>query len=425
MRLYISNGLIVDPINSLEVIGDLWVEDGIIEEIRTSENNIDSSIKDLDIRKFQGNTIHIDAKGKWVVPGLIDLHVHFREPGFEHKEDIASGCRAAAKGGFTTVCCMPNTKPVIDCGEIVSFINNQSKRANGVNVLEIGSITKGQEGKELADYNGMIDATSRTKELTGMGICGMSEDGKTVKNSDLMMVAMEKLKKLGLPVFSHAQPEEIIVERDINLSKSTRCKLHFCHISTRGSVNLIRNAKKQGIDVTAETAPHYFALDKSHVKGDTNKKMNPPLRTREDRKAVLEALEDGTIDIIATDHAPHHEKEKKLPFEEAAFGVSGLETAFPVSYTRLVKTGILTPIELISKMSTKPAEIIGIDRGSLSLGKVADITIIDIKKEYEIDPDAFLSKGKNSPFKGMRVFGSVDCTIVGGSVVWERKKDDR
>lgn len=414
MKLYINNGLIVDPDNKLESLGDLIIEDGIISEINLYKN------KKLCQLPQKGDVV-IDAAGKWVVPGLIDLHVHLREPGFEYKEDIHSGCRSAAKGGFTTICAMPNTSPAIDSAEIVSLIDSKAQTGNGENVFSVGAITKGQEGRELADFEGMIQVPTRCAKLAGLGICGISEDGKTVLDDALMLAAMKEAKKLGLTVFSHAEPEAAIVKRDIALAEAAGCKLHFCHISEKKSIERIRDAKKRGLPVTAETAPHYFTLCSGNVDGDTNKKMNPPLRSLEDLEEVKEALLDGTIDAIATDHAPHHESEKALPFDQAPNGVIGLETSFPMSYTHLVKTGILTPLELIAKMSTIPAEILGIDRGSIWIGKPADLTIIDVEKEYIITPDRFESKAKNSPFLGETVFGQIDYTIINGKIAWENK----
>jgi dihydroorotase len=427
MNLYISNGLIVDPGNNLESLGDLVIEDGVIKEISLYKSQSTSTVKNLpgdDFRIDEHGNAHLDAMGKWVVPGLVDIHVHLREPGFEYKEDVASGCRSAARGGFTTICCMPNTNPVIDCAYIALMVNSRAEEANGVQVLCIGAATKGQDGKELADYEGMLRVGSHSSHMTDRGICGISEDGKTVQNGELMLAAMKKAKMLGLTFFSHAEPESQIVERDLALAEIAGCRLHFCHISEKKSIDLIREAKKKGLPVTAETAPHYFSLCSSDVKEDTNKKMNPPLRQMADVEAVRQALKDGTIDAIATDHAPHHEKEKARPFEEAPNGVIGLETSFAVSYTELVKTGILKPVELIKRMSTAPAEVIGIERGSLWIGKPADLAIIDVNKEYEIRPEDFESKGKNSPFVGSMVSGQVECTIVGGTIVWRADREE-
>ncbi len=418
MNLYINNGLIVDPENNLEAMGDLRIEDGVIKEIRLYEGRQDVSENRMMSRQTTED-ICLDAKGKWIVPGLIDLHVHLREPGFEDKEDIESGCRSAAKGGFTTICCMPNTDPAIDSSYVVLMIDSRATEANGVQVLSIGAVTKGQEGKELADYEAMLrTGTQYSTQLTGGGICGISEDGNTVRDGDLMMQAMVKAKELRLTVFSHAEPEAEIVKRDLALAEAAGCKLHFCHISEEKSIELIRQAKKRGVSVTAETAPHYFTLSSGDVDGNPNRKMNPPLRRKEDVEAVRQALKDGTIDAIATDHAPHQETEKSLPYEKAPNGVTGLETSFAVSYTELVRTGILSPSELISKMSAKPAEILGINRGGLWAGKPADLTIIDVDKEYVVDSGAFESKSKNSPFIGKKVYGQTAYTIIGGRIVW-------
>lgn len=420
MNLFINNGLIVDPVNKLESIGDLVIEDGVIKEISLYRNGKQKAAR---IQQREGD-VSIDAMGKWIVPGLIDLHVHLREPGFEYKEDIASGCRSAAKGGFTTICCMPNTEPVIDSSYVVLMIDSRAKEGSGVQVLSIGAVTKGQEGKELADYEAMIRTGTHSSQLAGGGICGISEDGKTVQDENLMLDAMKRARELGLTVFSHAEPEAEIVERDLKLAEAAGCKLHFCHISEKKSIELIREAKKRGVAVTAETAPHYFTLCCDDVNGDSDKKMNPPLRKKEDVEAVRQALKDGTIDAIATDHAPHHEREKSLPFDAAPNGVIGLETSFPVSYTELVRTGILSPNELISKMSTRPAEILGIDRGSLWIGKTADLTIIDVDHEYEVEPRDFESKAKNTPFIGRSVFGQAAYTIIGGRIVWSNDSGD-
>ncbi|HWQ79599.1 MAG TPA: dihydroorotase [Anaerovoracaceae bacterium] len=422
MKLFINNGTIVDPAAGLYATGDLIIEDGIIREVVLKQGQVSGSdpLKGREtgnnIARSAEEDVSIDAGGKWVVPGLVDLHVHFREPGFEYKEDIASGCRSAAKGGVTTVCCMPNTNPVIDNSYVVLMVNSRAEEANEVQVLCVGAVTKGQEGRELADYEAMAGICTDSALLPGKGICGISEDGKTLRDAELMLAAMKKAKELGLTYFSHAEPEAEIVERDIALAEASGCRLHFCHISEKRSVELIREAKKRGVSVTAETAPHYFTLTMDDVGGDPNKKMNPPLRGKEDREAIRQGLQDGTLDVIATDHAPHSETEKNLPFAEAPNGVIGLETSFAVSYTELVRTGILTPLELISKMSAGPAEILGIDRGSLQVGKAADLAIIDVEKEYEVDPVTFASKGRNTPFAEKKVYGQVDYTLIGGRI---------
>ncbi|QOX62279.1 dihydroorotase [Anoxybacterium hadale] len=422
MKFCINNGLIVDPHQASPFLGNLVIENGIITEIvpakqnpaavqSDSETAHEGTIEDNHTIDVSGKAdVHtIDARGNWVVPGLIDLHVHFREPGFEYKEDIQSGCESAAAGGFTMVCCMPNTSPVIDTPEVVRFIRKKADAGNGVDVSCIGAISKGQDGIELVDYEGM---------LVDGGICGISEDGKTVADESVMLEAMKKAKELGLTVYSHAEPEAEIVKRDLALAKQSGCRLHFCHISEKASIALIRHAKEGGLAVTAETAPHYFALTSEEVQGDPNKKMNPPLGTKADREAVMQALRDGTLDAIATDHAPHHINEKSVPYELAPNGVIGLETSFAISYTKLVRAGILTPAELVKKMSCKPAEILGIHSGRIEIGRPADLAIIDVEAEYEIGSEPFRSKSANSPFLGERVFGRILYTIKDGAVIW-------
>lgn len=422
MKICIQNGLIINPKTQMEQISDLWIEDGKVSFIGEKEDTADEVI---------------DASGKWVVPGLIDLHVHFRAPGFEHKEDIESGTKAAAKGGFTTVCCMPNTNPVIDNECVVEYIHSMARKANSINVLPIGAVTKGQQGETLADIGKMKEH----------GVCAISEDGKTVMDSGLMKKAMSYMKPFDLVMMSHTEDrtltggamnagenaqlfgikgipreaEEIIVARDILLAKYTGCKLHLCHISTEGSLDIIRFAKAQGVNVTAETAPHYFTLDDSILGDyDTNKKMSPPLRTKKDVEAIKRALIDGTLDVIATDHAPHHYDEKNVEFEKAPFGIVGLETSFGVSFTQLYKTGLLSKMQLIEKMSTKPAEIISIEKGDISVGKVADIAIIDPEATYTVTKETFAGKSKNSPFIGMTLQGEVTHTLVAGQKVYEK-----
>ena len=422
MRLLIKNGRVIDPGQKRDGIFDILVEDGIIVEVGQDLN-------------MEADTV-IDATDKWVVPGLIDVHVHLREPGFEHKETIETGSRAAARGGFTTICCMPNTNPPIDNSEIVEYINAQAKKAGIVNVLPIGAITKGQNGIELTQMKEMLEA----------GICAVSDDGKSVMDAGLLKKAMLEAKLCGLPMLSHCEDmtlasgsmnegensqrlgikgmgndaEDVITARDIILAKHTGAKLHLCHVSTALSLEIIRFAKSMGISVTAETAPHYFALTDDKVQiNDTNSKMSPPLRSKEDREAMKKALQDNTIDMIATDHAPHHYDEKNVAFEKAPFGIVGLEISFAISYTELVETGLLTPMSLIEKMSTNPAKLMGIDKGSLAKGKVGDITIINPRKAYTIDPSEFVSKSKNTPFSGKVVKGKIEYTIVNGNVVFK------
>jgi dihydroorotase len=420
MKILIRNGLILDPDMNLQEVGNLWIEDGKVACIKTA------SLVAGKLPTDAGDRI-IDAEGKWIVPGFIDLHVHFRDPGLEYKEDIFTGCEAAARGGFTTVCCMPNTKPIIDNVEVVKYIDDKADNANGVNVLALGSITQGQNGEKLADIKGMAEISTRATKIMGKGICAISEDGRSVMNAKLMLEGILEGKANDLMVFSHTEDEnlagtkigeELFVARDIMLAKEADCPIHLCHISTKGSLEIIRRAKADGQQVTAETGPHYFVLDKSYVGDDGNKKMNPPLRDEEDVLAVKDALKDGTLDAIATDHAPHSSAEKDCGYQKSMNGVVGLETSFAMSYTALVKNEILTPLELIDKMSCKPAEILGADRGTLAIGKIADIAIIDVEKEYEIKAEDFLSKSKNSPFLGMKVFGKIEYTIVNGQIVY-------
>ena len=418
---------------------DVLIEDGIIRSMQAPGGTYSDEVQ------------VIDATGKWVVPGLVDLHAHFRDPGSPEKEDIESGCRAAARGGFTTVCCMPNTKPVIDSDETVRYVDLWASRANGVHVFPISAITKEQAGKELVDIRSLVELPTRCQELTGKGIAALSEDGKTLTDIRLMQRAMELSEEYDLPIFSHteeqslaggvmhrgrkawelglsgvpSEAEEIIVARDILLAKNTGCRLHLCHISTKGSVDLIRLGKSWGLNLTAETAPHYFTLTESSVvKENGLAKMNPPLREAQDVEAILEALSDGTIDVIATDHAPHTEAEKRLGMERSPFGIVGLETAFALGYTYLVKAGILSAEELIRKMSLNPARILGLDRGVIAPGKAADLAVIDVTEPYRIDPAEFASKSRNTPFGGMRVFGKVGCTIADGKVVYDDRPTD-
>ncbi len=440
MRLCVKNAYILSPVNELEGLFDILIEDGIITGLSGAEEAEGSEGYDI-----------IDAKGNLTVPGLIDLHVHFREPGETHKEDIESGCKAAARGGFTTVCCMPNTLPPIDGEDDVLYVDEKARQNRiGVNVLVVSAVTKGQQGQEIVNIEGLSSLQStRCAALSGRGIAAISEDGKSVADAGLMMKAMARAKKCGLPVFSHAEEaslssgfinegvraeelgipgipaegEEIIMARDILLSKNTGCQLHLCHVSTKGSVDLIRLGKKWGLSVTAETAPHYFVLtDESVANG--NRKMNPPLRSEADVRAIKEALYDGTIDAIATDHAPHPPKEKEQALDKAPFGVIGLETSFAASYTYLVREGLLTPMKLIERMSVVPAKILGIDRGIIEIGKAADLAVIDIKKDYRVDAKDFVSKARNTPFEGMRLWGKVRHTIADGKVIYSDRSSD-
>lgn len=379
----------------------------------------------------------IDLNGLTVLPGLIDMHVHLREPGFEKKENIESGCRAAVKGGFTQVCCMPNTKPVTDNKVVVSYIKNRAREVGLCKVHPVGAITEGQEGKNLAAIGAMKAA----------GAVALSEDGKTVVNTKLMANAMQYASDFGLRCLCHCEDislvdggvvnegyystltglkgslraaEDIIIAREICLAESLSLPVHICHVSTYSGVQLIRDAKKRGVQVTAETCPHYFTLtDEAIVGFDPDTKVNPPLREEKDRLAIIEGLRDGTLDCIVTDHAPHHYDDKHVEYDMAAFGISGIETSFALSYTQLVKGGVLTIEELAEKMSAAPARILSLEGGAIEEGGVADLAVVDLNEEWTIDPALFASKGKNTPFKGRRVCGRVKMTVVDGEIKYK------
>lgn len=427
MRLLIKNGHVLDPATGKDGNFDILIEDGKIRRVAP----------DILVKSDQV----LDANGCYVMPGLIDLHVHLREPGFEHKETIWSGARAAARGGFTTICAMPNTKPVTDNPYIVSDIVRQSEREACVNVLPIGAITVGQKGEQVTDIEGMV------KE----GICGISEDGKSVMNAELYRQAMARAAKAGVPVMAHCEDknlvgkgvlnagaramtlgvegisnavEDVIVARDILLAKETGVKLHLCHCSTKDSVLMVYMAKQEGLPVTAEVCPHHFTLcDMDIQSADTNYKMNPPLRSQEDVDALKEGLRSGIMDVIATDHAPHSEEEKARSLQDAPFGIVGLETAMALTWTELVAPGYLTPMQMVEKMSYNPAQILGIKKGTLKEGSIADVTVFDPSATYLIDKEKFASKGKNTPFHGREVQGRVKATIVNGKVVYYKEEE--
>lgn len=423
MKQIIKNGYVVNPATGFEGIADVLINDGLIEKVA---ENIDCD-----------NAEVIDAAGKVVAPGLVDLHVHFREPGFEYKEDIESGSRAAAKGGVTTVLCMPNTNPPIDNAALVEYVINHGKAAGLVNVMTTACITKGQKGTEISEMD----------ELKLAGAAAFTDDGKPVSSSLIMRRALEYAKMIDMPILSHSEDlslvdggsmnagytstylglrgipksaESTAVSRDILLASELGARLHLCHISTKNSIEAIRAAKANGAKITAETAPHYFSLtDKACDGFNTNAKMNPPLRDDEDVAAVIEALCDGTLDAIATDHAPHHYDEKVVEFEKAANGIVGLETSLALGYTYLVKSGKMELLTLIDKMSTTPAKIIDSNRGTLNDGAPADIVIFDTNEEFTVNVNEFASKGKNSPYDGFKLYGKVCRTIFGGKTVYE------
>ena len=376
----------------------------------------------------------IDAKGLHVFPGLIDMHVHLREPGFEYKEDIASGSAAAVRGGFTQVCCMPNTQPVCDNAAVVGYIIARAKEVGLCKVRPIGAITKGEQGETLAEIGKMKEA----------GAVALSDDGKPVPSARMMRLGMEYASDFGLVCLSHCEDksladggcvnegynstlaglkgipraaEEVMIAREIVLAETLGKRVHICHVSTKGGVRLLRDAKARGVAVTAETCPHYFALtDDIILSYDANTKVNPPVREAEDVEAIKEGLKDGTLDCIVTDHAPHHADEKNVEYDLAAFGISGIETSFSLSYTHLVKGGVLTLGQLAERMSGAPARILGLEGGVLKEGGVADIMLADLNEKYVIDSRKFVSKGKNTPFNGSEVYGRVKATIVDGKV---------
>lgn len=426
MKLLIQGGRILDPAGKIDEIADLLIEDGKIREIGKASA---AAGKNAQI---------VAAEGMLVVPGLIDMHTHLREPGFEYKETIRSGALAAVAGGFTSIACMPNTSPVNDSRSVTEFMLREAAAAGFANVFPIACVSKGSEGKLLAEF----------ADLKAAGAVGFSDDGKPVENSGLMRSAMEYAASHGMPVISHCEDcglsrdglmnesfvstelglkgipniaEDIMVRRDIEIAGYTRTAVHICHVSTKGAVRAIRDGKARGIGVTAETAPHYFTLtDEAVRRYDTNFKMNPPLRTAEDVAAVREGLRDGTLDAIATDHAPQSTIEKDVEFEYAANGVIGLETSLGLSL-RLVEEGVLTLEQLILKMSTNPARILRIDKGTLKPGADADVTIIDPAKAWTVDVKTFRSKSRNCPFDGWKMKGKAVATIVGGEIKYDER----
>ena len=422
MKILIKGGRVVDPKNDFDKVADVLVDNGVISEIGENIN-------------ADGDVTVIDAEGKIVSPGLVDMHSHLRDPGQEYKEDIESGTRSAAMGGITSIACMRNTKPVTDSEPIVTYIKAKAKEVGHVNVYPIGSISKGLEGKELAEIG----------ELKNAGAVAISDDGRPVVESGLMRRALEYAKMFDIAVISHCEDlgladggqmnegfmatylglkgitraaEEVMVSRDILIAEATHAAIHIAHVSTRGSVELVRQAKKRGVNVTCETCPHYFTLTENAVDGfNTNAKMNPPLRTSDDVEAIKEGLKDGTIDCIVTAHAPHHIDEKNCEFALALNGIVGFETSLGLGLQYLVKSGVLTLNELIEKMAVNPSRILRINKGSLSIDADADITIFDPSKEWTVDISKFQSKSKNSPFDGFTLCGKPEYVIVGGKIV--------
>ena len=397
----------------------------------------DGSIAEISPQISASADREINAAGCFVMPGFIDLHVHLRDPGFEYKETVATGAAAAARGGFTTIVAMPNTKPAADNPDVIRYVHNKAQSTSKVNVLQAGAVTQKMAGEQLSDIEGMVQA----------GSPAISEDGKSVMNASLMQQAMRIANQLDIPVLSHCEEktllhggvvnddenaaknglpgisnlvENMIAVRDVMLAKDTGAKLHLCHCSTKESVEIVKLARERGVRISAEACPHHFTLSSDDmVPGDTNFKMNPPLRTREDVQALREGLRDGIIDVIATDHAPHSQSDKNDSMLRAPFGIIGLETAAALAYTELVLGGYLTPMQMAERMSFRPAQVLGLDKGSIEPGKPADIVIFDPEKTYEIHAADFASKSRNTPFHGRRVTGAVRATIAGGEVIYQ------
>lgn len=433
MSILIKGGRIINPATDMDMVADLLIEDDKVTRI------------DSDIDVAADETI--DAKDCYVMPGFVDLHVHFRDPGLEYKEDIYTGMKAAAHGGYTSVLCMPNTKPVVDNPDVVNYVYNKAKAGNCINVFQVGAVTKGQQGKELADIEGMVKA----------GIPAISEDGKSVMDSYLYKEGMREAARLGIPVLAHCEDinlvhggvmnqdarseelgmpgisnsvEDVIVARDILLAKDLGAQLHLCHCSTEDSVRMVREAKEGGVNVSAEVCPHHFILTSDDIKTrtdglgvDSNYKMNPPLRTAKDVEALKCGLRDGVMEVISTDHAPHSFDEKNNTMEAAPFGIVGLETAACLTYTELVLGGYLTPMQMAKVMSYNPSRIAKLGRGDISPENIADVVVFDPNETYRIDVNTFESKGKNTPFDGWEVTGKVVTTICGGRIVYESCKN--
>ena len=423
MRTLLKNGTLIDYKTNINEKYDILIENEKVEEIskNISENNVDRVI---------------DCTNLYIIPGMIDIHCHLREPGFEYKETIETGSKSAIAGGFTTICPMPNTKPTPDSTIILQKIIEEAKRVNLCNILPYASVSKGEKGEELVDF----------EELKKAGAIAFSDDGMPVVNSRMMRQAMIEADKQGTFVASHCEEksvsagainaseiaeklgvegvlpeaEEIMAAREIVISETNNVRGHICHISTKTTKNMVRDAKKRGVKITCETCPHYFTFTVEEVlKSGTNAKMNPPLREEKDRQAIIEGLKEGTIDCIITDHAPHAEEEKDKELAKAPNGIIGFETALPAEIMNLVDPGHLTYLELVKLTSYNPARLLNIDKGTIEKGKIADITIFDPNEEYIYTKEMIVSKSKNSPFIGKTLKGKVKYTIVNGKVVFE------
>ena len=423
MKLLIQKGRLVDPVGGIGGIMDILIEDGKLAVIGSDLREQDAQI--------------IDARGLTVCAGLVDMHVHLREPGLEYKEDITTGTAAAARGGITSIACMPNTKPAVDSPEQVRYVLRRAAESCGVRVWPIGAVTVGEKGETLTDGQALKEA----------GAVALSDDGVPIQNANLMRDALIRAKRLGLTILSHCEDadmvrnyavnegrvsraldlpgrpaiaEELMVMRDAMLSEETGAAVHICHISTAGSVDIVRQFKKKGVHITCETCPQYFSLTEDEVLTQgTMARVNPPLRTRQDVEAIIAGLKDGTIDAIATDHAPHSAQEKAKPLAEAPSGMVGLETSLGATLTALYHTGEMDLSDILKKMTFNPACILGIPKGRLSLGGEADFTIFDPNETWTVDPEQFASKGRNTPFAGRELKGKVKYTIVGGRIVYE------
>lgn len=446
MRILIKGGRVVDPANAVDDVLDVFIEDDKIVQLgrNLAGYTLNSTGREKSSKGSKSQTNEIgpidrmmDATGLVVCPGLIDMHVHLRQPGREDKETIASGTMAAARGGFTAVCCMPNTAPVNDTRSVTEFILDVAKREGAVQVYPVGAITKGLKGEELAEIGELFEA----------GCVAISDDGRPVMNAELMRRAMEYAAMFDLPVIQHSEDlhlsgrgvvhegfvstelglrgipsasEAVMVARDILLAELTGARLHVAHVSAAESVCLIRAAKARGVRVSCEATPHHIALTEEAVRGfSTHAKMNPPLRSETDRQALLDGLRDGTIDVIATDHAPHTVQEKEQEFDLAPFGVIGLETALAVTLTTMVYPGVLSLSEAIAKLSSEPARILKLPKGQIAEGADADLTIFDPNRDWTVELSAFASKSRNTPFDGWRLKGAAAAALVAGKVVWE------
>jgi len=423
MEILIKNGHVVDPANKIDDKMDVLIENGKIKEVAKSIKSNDAEV--------------IDASDKIVAPGLVDMHTHLREPGREDRETLVTASKAAVKGGFTSVCAMPNTTPPCDNQGVVRFIESEGKKIGLCNIFVIGAITKGRKGEELAEYG----------ELKSAGVVALSDDGDPVVNSEIMRRAQEYADMFELPIIAHCEDKELsnngvmnegiasmllglrgrpaisesaVVARDLEICAMTKGRLHIAHVTAKKSIELIRGAKKRGINATCETCPHYFTLTEEAVTTfDTNTKMNPPLRSKEDMEEILKALKDGTIDCIATDHAPHTEDEKDVDFDSAPFGIIGLETALSLAVMELIDKKVLNWPELIEKMSLNPSRVLGLNRGSLSKGSDADVIVMDPDKKWQVKKDTIESKSKNTPFLGKSLKGVAVVTIAGGKIAYK------